>query len=507
MLNEELKQETSTKHEINEIVQEQDKKILATAEKEKGNEYYKNGDLKKALEAYTRGLQFDPTDKVLLSNRSLVFLKQNKFAECEADCTLSLSQNPLYVKPYLRRASARSNLGKLAEAVEDFQRVVELEPNNEQAKSEIERLQKEILKQQIQQYCDFIGIKTDADGRPIESERLYGEDEIYIAGEVEDNRSANWTNCKKNPGHQGFTPVPEFTIQHLPPEYRDNDLYELIKATAYQTVKINVTFISLDRPQFLPNQTGMYPHYDKRGKRLLRVGTGETCVFKFTAGHGVDPYGRDYNGLGNKFVRDYITCPCERCAASGDHKDVWWEILVSTARHVVFDESEASRTTCILFYDDEGSKVERLSRGSVHFVNTENDKCVLKYVTCDDMGEKLFNMSARWGQLRDNVYRKLYRTKTSAKLNYLVSHPHGGPKMITLGEWVENKTVFKANENYIYTQLTYNTRTCPGSSGARVYCVGFGGGHVHGGMLKNGLNYSSIGSFQLSLLALWGKSV
>ena len=48
----------------------------------------------------------------------------------------------MYVKAYLRRATARAGAGKMEEAVADFNRVLDLEPTNKQAKTEIERIQK-----------------------------------------------------------------------------------------------------------------------------------------------------------------------------------------------------------------------------------------------------------------------------------------------------------------------------------------------------------------------------
>ncbi|KAK6979257.1 RNA polymerase II-associated protein 3 [Biomphalaria glabrata] len=136
----------------------EDWQTLLCEEKNKGNEFYKLGQLEQAIEAYSKGLRLDPTNSLLLTNRAQAFLKLNKalthgyrarllinkkvcqYAECESDCTLSLTGAPLFVKSYLRRATARLALEKLEEAVRDFQRVLELEPNNKHAKMEIERL-------------------------------------------------------------------------------------------------------------------------------------------------------------------------------------------------------------------------------------------------------------------------------------------------------------------------------------------------------------------------------
>lgn len=58
------------------------------------------------------------------------------------DCTTAITLDPLYVKAYLRRAAARAGLQRVAAALEDYQRVLQLEPTNKQAKAEVDRLKK-----------------------------------------------------------------------------------------------------------------------------------------------------------------------------------------------------------------------------------------------------------------------------------------------------------------------------------------------------------------------------
>ncbi|XP_005108663.1 RNA polymerase II-associated protein 3 [Aplysia californica] len=141
------KETSSSEYETDEEWELERKKHLAGQEKDKGNDFLKRGDIDKAVEAYSKGMDFDPTNAILPANRAMALLKQQKFAAAELDCTTSISLDPMYVKAYLRRATARSSLGKLDEAVADFNRVLDLEPSNKQAKTEIERLQKELKRE------------------------------------------------------------------------------------------------------------------------------------------------------------------------------------------------------------------------------------------------------------------------------------------------------------------------------------------------------------------------
>ena len=120
-------------------------KQLALDEKNKGNEHFKSGQYEKAVECYSKGMQYDPTNPLLPANRAMAFLKLKKFVQSEADCTLALSQDSANVKAYLRRGTARVALGKVESARKDFNDALKLEPDNKQAKQELENITKKAV--------------------------------------------------------------------------------------------------------------------------------------------------------------------------------------------------------------------------------------------------------------------------------------------------------------------------------------------------------------------------
>ncbi|XP_052251220.1 RNA polymerase II-associated protein 3-like isoform X2 [Dreissena polymorpha] len=136
-------------YETDEEWETERKKQAAVLEKDKGNEYFKKGDYSMAIECYTRGADLDPTNPLLPANRAMALLKQDKFAAAELDCSIALTLDPLYTKAYLRRGTARLGLNKYEEARRDYERVLQLEPQNKQAKSDIELIEKELAKQQM----------------------------------------------------------------------------------------------------------------------------------------------------------------------------------------------------------------------------------------------------------------------------------------------------------------------------------------------------------------------
>ncbi|XP_043934756.1 RNA polymerase II-associated protein 3 isoform X2 [Protopterus annectens] len=111
----------------------------ALAEKEKGNIYFKKGKYDEAVECYTRGMTADPFNPVLPTNRATVFYKMKKYAVAESDCNLALALDRRHIKAYLRRGACRISLGKLEDAKEDYEKVLELDADNFDAKTELKK--------------------------------------------------------------------------------------------------------------------------------------------------------------------------------------------------------------------------------------------------------------------------------------------------------------------------------------------------------------------------------
>ncbi|XP_013076110.2 uncharacterized protein LOC106062397 isoform X1 [Biomphalaria glabrata] len=294
--------------------------------------------------------------------------------------------------------------------------------------------------------------------------------------------------CAKNPGHVGFIPAKELKMQHLPEQHQDPDLYELIRAVADLTVRVDVQMVSPHRPEFWPNTQSSYPFYNLKEKRKFRTGSGMVKkVYQYTSGYR-DSFG-DHHG-------QYTTCWCAQCQHSESPSNVWWEFNVDTATHVVFDDIEAQNTSLKLFYDGRDSPQVSLEKVCVKCVNVERDLCVLKCVTCDEtLGKTLKSVWRHFNKVWSIVNDKYKKSRDSDKLTFMVSHPHGCFKQVSIGQW-KDKYALGGTLFDLY-MFTYSTCTCPGSSGASVHCVGYSwwgyDQHVHTGTLKSGLNYSCAG--------------
>ncbi|XP_021098763.1 RNA polymerase II-associated protein 3 isoform X3 [Heterocephalus glaber] len=108
--------------------------------KEKGNKFFKQGKYDEAVECYTKGMDADPYNPVLPTNRASTYFRLKKFAVAESDCNLAIALNRNYAKAYARRGAARFALQKLEDAKKDYEKVLELEPNNFEATNELRKI-------------------------------------------------------------------------------------------------------------------------------------------------------------------------------------------------------------------------------------------------------------------------------------------------------------------------------------------------------------------------------
>ncbi|CAG5132234.1 unnamed protein product, partial [Candidula unifasciata] len=285
------------------------------------------------------------------------------------------------------------------------------------------------------------------------------ECEYSYGGEADLHR--HYERCQKNPGHKNFIPVDKFSIEYLPEDYRDKEVVDYIRAVSDLTVRVSVGYVSEKRPETVPNTNKPYPCYSVRGQCRLTVGTGFV--------RSVDVFTSD---LGHH-------CGCKDCLNSSTPEMNFAIVEVITATHVVFDGLEGEHTTCHLFFDRGGtpdtcSGVVTLPGMSNVFNNVPEDCCFMYHYTHDlDLARKLLQTTQQMYRLsyiltNDNkFYFRIVKQNRDVldkqPLLFLVSHPHGCSKQISLG-YVTSAHKF----NDAIVNLFYNTATCPGSSGAHV---------------------------------------
>ncbi|XP_073311451.1 uncharacterized protein [Primulina huaijiensis] len=123
--------------------------VDANSEKELGNEFFKQRKFNEAIDCYSRSIALSPT-AVAYANRAMAFIKIKRFQEAELDCSEALNLDDQYIKAYSRRSTARKELGKIKESLDDAEFALRLDPQNQEIKKQFAEvkslLQKEILK-------------------------------------------------------------------------------------------------------------------------------------------------------------------------------------------------------------------------------------------------------------------------------------------------------------------------------------------------------------------------
>ncbi|VVC28766.1 Hypothetical protein CINCED_3A001072 [Cinara cedri] len=138
----------------------QSKLSEALYEKILGNASVQKQKWSEAILRYTRAIDYYDKDPVFYANRALCYLKTNEFKLAVNDCSSSLKLDSTYVKSYQRRCAAYMALGKYNEAKKDLKEILKLEPNNKQAKLDIEFVNNKIKQDTMQINSDITFLKT-----------------------------------------------------------------------------------------------------------------------------------------------------------------------------------------------------------------------------------------------------------------------------------------------------------------------------------------------------------
>lgn len=100
--------------------------------KEKANDAFKKGDHEEAIKYYSECLELDANYKsynsIIYANRAAAFMKLTKYQEALTDCDKSIELNADYTKAYFRRGEIKVLLEEFDDAVRDFKKVHQLDP-------------------------------------------------------------------------------------------------------------------------------------------------------------------------------------------------------------------------------------------------------------------------------------------------------------------------------------------------------------------------------------------
>ncbi|XP_030558399.1 RNA polymerase II-associated protein 3 [Drosophila novamexicana] len=114
--------------------------------KDRGNNYVKQSDYERAIEAYTEAIDVYSQDPIYFINRALCYLKLERYDNCVEDCDAAIGLDKLCVKAYYRRMQANESMGNNMEALKDCTTVLAIDPKNLEAKRSLERINQRLRK-------------------------------------------------------------------------------------------------------------------------------------------------------------------------------------------------------------------------------------------------------------------------------------------------------------------------------------------------------------------------
>lgn len=165
--NEELIEENLKDLELSLTEEEKNiKKEDALKCKELGNSQFKESKFTLALDSYTEGLRICPLSfprdrSILYSNRAATKAKLDRKKDAIKDCSKAIELHDVYTKAILRRATLHQETEQLDEALKDFQRVLELDPSNNEARYAVRVLPEQINERNEKLKTEMMGKLKD----------------------------------------------------------------------------------------------------------------------------------------------------------------------------------------------------------------------------------------------------------------------------------------------------------------------------------------------------------
>jgi Flp pilus assembly protein TadD len=104
------------------------------------NAQWASGDYEGARTNYAQVLSVDPSNAEALNGMGLYHLRQSKLGQAEQEFRGSLQSNPKFVPAYNNLAITLERLNKRKQAIQLLERAVRLDPNNKDARGNLERM-------------------------------------------------------------------------------------------------------------------------------------------------------------------------------------------------------------------------------------------------------------------------------------------------------------------------------------------------------------------------------
>ena len=124
-------------HDLTHAMSPQVLSSLVRAEKQKGDECMRAGEYAEAAGFYTRAMELNMDGGLglaLYANRSLAYMKLKMYERALEDIKWVLDRDPTHIKALMRQGLVLHACGQYEEALRSFDKVVEVDPDNDEVK-------------------------------------------------------------------------------------------------------------------------------------------------------------------------------------------------------------------------------------------------------------------------------------------------------------------------------------------------------------------------------------
>lgn len=124
--------------DIEQKIKEEERKayidpVKAEAEKELGNQKFKDGDYATAVKHYSEAIKRNPDEAKYYSNRAACYTKLAAFDLGLKDCEKCTELDPKFTKGWIRKGKILQGMQQHRKALKAYQTALELDPNNSEA--------------------------------------------------------------------------------------------------------------------------------------------------------------------------------------------------------------------------------------------------------------------------------------------------------------------------------------------------------------------------------------
>jgi len=120
---------------------------LAEAARQEGNELFKAGKYAEAIEKYSDAMKRNPKDHVPYSNRAACYQKLMEWQLAIKDVDTCIAMDRTFIKGWSRKASIHTFLKEFHKAIDAYNVILELDPENAEAKQQIEHVMWQVNQQ------------------------------------------------------------------------------------------------------------------------------------------------------------------------------------------------------------------------------------------------------------------------------------------------------------------------------------------------------------------------